>query len=59
MKIQKLIFVNHCSNVTGSLTDIQAVNEIAKNNNLICVVDASQSAGVIPIECLLKLTLIC
>ena len=44
------IFVNHCSNVTGAIQDINAIGEIAKRFNLTYIVDASQSAGCIPIN---------
>lgn len=46
----KAIIVNHASNLTGNLTDIEKVGEIAKANNLIFIVDASQTAGVFPIN---------
>ncbi|MFV0362523.1 MAG: aminotransferase class V-fold PLP-dependent enzyme [Suipraeoptans sp.] len=45
----KAIIINHCSNVTGFIQDIKAIGDIAKKNNLIFIVDASQSAGCIPI----------
>ena len=44
------ILVNHCSNVTGAVNDLHAIGEIAKKRNICFVVDASQSAGVIPID---------
>lgn len=46
----KAIIVNHVSNVTGTIQDIKTIGEIAKSNNIIFVVDASQSAGIIPID---------
>jgi len=46
----KVIIINHCSNVTGSIQDIDSISKIAKNNNIILIVDASQSAGIIPID---------
>lgn len=39
------IIVNHCSNVTGRLQDLKAIGAIANENDLLFVVDASQSAG--------------
>lgn len=46
------IFINHCSNVTGSITDLNAIGNIVKNNNILFIVDASQSAGIIPVDVL-------
>ncbi len=49
-KNTKAIFVNHCSNVTGIIQDIEKIGKIAKKHNLIYIVDASQSAGCINID---------
>jgi cysteine desulfurase family protein len=46
----RAIVVNHCSNVTGSILDIQEIAKIAHENGCIIIVDASQSAGNIPID---------
>jgi cysteine desulfurase / selenocysteine lyase len=46
----KMLVVNHCSNITGATTDIQAISEIAERHDCILVIDGSQSAGVIPID---------
>ena len=46
----KAIIVNHTSNVLGTVQDIRAIGEIAKQSGVIFMVDASQSAGVIPID---------
>lgn len=46
----KAIVCTHCSNLTGNLVDIKRVGKIASDNNLIFVVDASQSAGVFEID---------
>lgn len=45
-----LIALNHCSNVTGNCNDINSISKIARVKNIILLVDASQSAGVIPID---------
>lgn len=45
-----VILVNHCSNVTGAVVDLKRINTFAKRHNLLLVVDASQSAGCIPID---------
>lgn len=44
------VFVNHCSNVTGMIQDLKAIGEITKRNGVLFVVDASQSAGCIPVN---------
>ena len=46
----KLLIVNHCSNVTGAVQDIASLGEIAKKYHLIFLLDASQSAGAIPVK---------
>ncbi len=44
----KLIVVNHASNVTGTITNLQAVSEI--KGTAFLLVDAAQSAGCLPIQ---------
>lgn len=46
----RAIICTHGSNVTGNLIDIARVAEIARENHLIFVVDASQTAGILPID---------
>lgn len=46
----KVIVCTHGSNLTGNVVDIQKVGEIAKKHNLLFIVDASQTAGVFPID---------
>lgn len=46
----KMIIVNHVSNVTGSIQNIERIGEIAKDHGVIFMVDASQSAGTIDID---------
>ncbi len=46
----KAIVVNHCSNVTGSILNIKEIARIAHVNNCVLIVDASQSAGALPID---------
>ncbi|SHK35588.1 aminotransferase class V-fold PLP-dependent enzyme [Hespellia stercorisuis] len=46
----KAIVCTHGSNLTGNLVDIKRVGEIAKKHDLIFIVDASQTAGVFPID---------
>jgi selenocysteine lyase/cysteine desulfurase len=40
----------HGSNLTGNLIDINLIGEICKKNNLLFILDASQTAGVFPID---------
>jgi len=49
-KNTKAIIINHTSNVIGTVQDIGAIGKIAKESGIIFMVDASQSAGVIPID---------
>lgn len=44
------VVINHCSNVTGVINDIEKIGSITKDNNLIFIVDASQSAGLYSID---------
>jgi len=46
----KAIIINHTSNVLGTVQDIRAIGEFAKESGIIFMVDASQSAGIIPID---------
>ena len=46
----KGIVCTHGSNLTGNLVDISRVGSIAKAHNLRFIVDASQTAGVFPID---------
>lgn len=44
------LVVNHCSNVTGYIQDMDMISKAAKKNNLCLIVDVSQSAGCIPVH---------
>lgn len=46
----KAIVCTHASNLVGNLLDVKKIGEIAKKYNLVFIVDASQSAGVFPID---------
>lgn len=46
----KLIAMTHASNVTGSILPIDTVMKQAKQRNIITLVDASQTAGHMPIH---------
>lgn len=46
----KAIVCTHGSNLVGNLLDVKRIGAIAKKHNLIFIVDASQTAGVFPID---------
>lgn len=46
----KSIIVTHASNVTGNVVDLAKVRDICQKYGLYFVVDASQSAGILPID---------
>lgn len=46
----KAIVCTHGSNLTGNLTDIERIGKIAERYGLLLIVDASQTAGLIPID---------
>lgn len=46
----KAIVCTNGSNLTGNLVDIERVGEIAKRHGVLFIVDASQTAGVFPID---------
>ena len=46
----KAVFVTHASNLTGNLNPIRKIGEKCRENGVLCVIDASQTAGVFPID---------
>lgn len=44
-----LVMVNHCSNVTGMVQDMEAIGKIAKKHGAWFLADVSQSAGCMPV----------
>ncbi len=46
----RAIVLTHGSNLTGNVNDIERVGRIAKAHGLLFIVDASQTAGVIPVD---------
>lgn len=46
----KLIVTTHASNVCGTIIDIESVGNIAKENNILYLVDASQTLGVYDVD---------
>lgn len=49
-KNTKLIAVNHASNAIGVRAPIREIGKIAKANNILFLIDASQTAGVLDID---------
>jgi cysteine desulfurase family protein len=46
----KLVAINHCSNVIGTVQPIQEIGELCRERGIILLVDTAQSAGKIPID---------
>ncbi|MCF8298397.1 MAG: aminotransferase class V-fold PLP-dependent enzyme [Saprospiraceae bacterium] len=46
----KLVIVNHASNVIGTVQDVGAIGNLIKDAGVTFAVDASQSAGIVPID---------
>lgn len=46
----KAIVCTHASNVTGEILPIAEIGRICKENNIVFIVDAAQTAGIIPID---------
>jgi selenocysteine lyase/cysteine desulfurase len=46
-----MVAVTHASNVTGTVQPIRRIAEICREKDITLLVDAAQSAGVIPIDC--------
>lgn len=44
------VIVNHSSNVTGAINDIKAIGILLREQDISFIVDASQSAGIYPID---------
>ncbi len=49
-KNTRAIVINHASNVTGAVQDIEAIAALAKAHQLIFIVDSAQTAGVLPVD---------
>lgn len=46
----KMIVTTHMSNVFGTIVDIKSIGEFCKENNILYLVDAAQSIGVLDID---------
>lgn len=45
----KLIVLNQMSNVCGSISSAETIQELAKKTGVFCLIDAAQSGGVLPL----------
>lgn len=46
----KAMIVTHASNVTGNINPIKEISKVLHEHQLLCIVDASQTMGAIPID---------
>src|SRR5215471_18617128 len=46
----RLIALTHASNVLGTIQPVAAVGQVAREHDLLFLVDAAQTAGVVPID---------
>jgi selenocysteine lyase/cysteine desulfurase len=49
-KNTKMVVVNHCSNVIGTIQPVAEIGKICREAGVIFVVDGSQSAGAVPVD---------
>lgn len=49
-KNTKMVIINHCSNVIGTIQPIAEIGKICKEAGVLLIVDSTQSAGAIPID---------
>ena len=49
-KNTKAIICTHASNLTGNLVDVKRIGRLAKDRGILFIVDASQTAGILPID---------
>lgn len=46
----RMVVVNHCSNVIGTIQPVAEIGKICKDAGVLFVVDTTQSAGTVPID---------
>lgn len=46
----KAVIANHASNVTGNVLDIEKIGAFCRAHGILFIVDASQTAGVVPVD---------
>jgi cysteine desulfurase / selenocysteine lyase len=49
-KKTKMVVMNHCSNVVGTVQPVSEVGKICKEAGVLLIVDGSQSAGAVPVD---------
>jgi cysteine desulfurase / selenocysteine lyase len=49
-KNTKMVIVNHCSNVIGTVQPLTEIGKVCKEAGVLFIVDTTQSAGTIPID---------
>jgi cysteine desulfurase/selenocysteine lyase len=49
-KNTKMVVINHCSNVIGTIQPVAEIGKICKEAGILLIVDSTQSAGAIPID---------
>lgn len=49
-KNTRLVVVNHASNVIGTVQPVKEIGRVCKENGVLFAIDASQSAGKVPID---------
>jgi cysteine desulfurase / selenocysteine lyase len=49
-KNTKMVVMNHCSNVIGTVQPVSEVGKICKEAGVLLIVDGSQSAGAVPVD---------
>ncbi len=49
-KNTRMVVINHCSNVIGTIQPIAEIGKICRKAGVFLIVDASQSAGAMPID---------
>ena len=46
----KAVIVTHASNLTGNITDLECIKKEISHKDILLIVDASQTAGILPID---------
>lgn len=46
----KMVVLNHVSNIVGTVQPVKEIGEICKQSGIYFILDASQSAGIIPVD---------
>lgn len=54
----RMVIVNHSSNVTGKIYDVDTIGKYVRSKNILMMVDAAQSAGHIPV-CMENIDILC